>query len=62
MQTREQELATRDRLATALVAHLIQEGDGERADLPISYVDATGRLSLWKVTVERVARLEFEAG
>jgi hypothetical protein len=62
MQTREQDLATRDRLATALVTHLIQEDGGGRADLPISHVDAAGQLSLWKVTVERVARLEFEAG
>jgi hypothetical protein len=62
MSTLEKGLLDRDRLATELVEHLIQDGGAERAVLPIPHVDAAGKLSLWKVTVERVAKLDFGAG
>ncbi len=62
MSTRDKGLLDRDRLATELVEHLVQDGGAERAVLPISRVDAAGRLSLWKVTVERVPKLDFGAG
>ncbi len=54
-------LEERDRLATELVLHLIQDAGGGRTEIPVSHVDATGGLPLWKVTVERVGKLDFEA-
>ncbi len=62
MSTLDKELLDCDRLATELVETLIQDGGVERTVLPISHVDAAGRLSLWKVTVKRVPKLDFGAG
>ncbi len=58
MSTVDQEMVDRDRLATELVEHL-RSSDTTRAEIPITHVDATGALSLWKVTVERVGKLDF---
>jgi hypothetical protein len=61
MATVDQEMMDRDRLATSLVEHL-RSRETTRAEIPITRVDAAGRLSLWKVTVERVGKLDFRAG
>jgi hypothetical protein len=58
----DEELVDRDRLAAQLVEHLFRMGGAVRAELPVSHVDAEGGLSLWKVTVERVEKLDFGAG
>ncbi len=55
----DEELANGVRVAEALVAHLFRIGGAGRVEIPISHVDADGALSLWKVIVERVGRLDF---
>ena len=62
MSTRDDAIVDRDQLAAALVTDLVKRGNTCRAELPISHIDATGALSLWKVTVERVKELKFGAG
>ncbi len=54
-----EELAERDHLVEALVEHLFRMGGVARAEIPVSHVDADGVLSLWKVTIERVGKLEI---
>ena len=58
----DEELVDGDRLAADLVEHLCRMGGAVRTELPVSHVDAAGRHSLWKVTVQRVAKLDFGAG
>ncbi len=55
----DEELIDRDRLAEKLVEHLIRAGSPAKTELPLSHVDSAGALTLWKVTVERVGRLDF---
>ena len=59
MSTVDEELADRDKLASEIVEHLIRTGSAIKTELPLSHVDAAGALTLWKVTVERVGKLEF---
>ena len=59
MSATDQETAERNRLAEQLVDQLIPLGAAARAEIPVTHVDTAGTLSLWKVTVERVRRLDF---
>jgi glycerol-3-phosphate dehydrogenase len=58
----DEELVDRERLVAELVEHLFRMGGAVRTELPVSHLDAEGGLSLWKVTVERVKKLDFGAG
>jgi len=62
MSEMDEELLDCDRLAEELVEHLFRMDGATRTELPIPHVDADGALSLWKVTVERVEKLDFRAG
>jgi hypothetical protein len=59
MATMDRTMTDRDQLATALVQRVRNEGV-PRIDVPVSLMEPTGRVSLWKVTIERVGKLEFK--
>jgi hypothetical protein len=59
MATMDTTMADRDQLATALVQGVRNEGVSH-TEVPVSLTDPAGRVSLWKVTIERVGKLEFK--
>jgi hypothetical protein len=59
MATKDTTMADRDQLATALVQGVRSKGV-PRIEVPVSLMEPAGRVSLWKVTIERVGKLEFK--
>lgn len=59
MATMDRTMTDRDQLATALAQSVRNEGM-LHIEVPVSLSEPTGRVSLWKVTIERVGKLEFK--